>query len=149
VSAAVEAPANHHRAHAVVAAATLVFLLRTLALWHFQLRVVVPLTVSWLLVVAWSAVIPVQTVIRPLAGGFCDWTLDHLGAVYLFAFVFLFDALALAFTVLKLNRAGWRGLVRGLLPQTGADIRGEDVVSVMLVQRTTAFFVLQYALLIR
>ncbi|CEH18067.1 hypothetical protein CBOM_04494 [Ceraceosorus bombacis] len=143
-----------------LAATTLVFLLRTAAIWRLKPIVVIPLTISWIAVLALSVTLPINLNGVQLGGEWCTLDVSHITALGVVACVFVFDSLCLFLTVLRLNRTGWRGLLRGLLPGMWLSSRrkqeeaygepepSEDSVAVMLVERTVAFFSIQFVILI-
>lgn len=143
-------------------------MLRTISIWNMRTIVVLPLTISWLLIFAFAIALSVKTS-GTLENGVCSWDTPgfYVGALLgedcrdrstgrlltvsalapHSVAVAIFGLLCLCLTVLKLNRQKWRDVLKGLLPQSKPNLDLEDV-SVMLVQRTTAFFFVQFALII-
>ncbi|PWN50544.1 hypothetical protein IE53DRAFT_89531 [Violaceomyces palustris] len=126
----------------------LVFCMRTISIWQLQPHITYPLVLSWLLIVAFAVLLPVMSTGAQLPSSqFCSWHLNGLYMIGVFAALLLFDFLCLVLTVLKLNKAGWKGLTRGLFPSSRQNFDSEDLKT-MLLQRTTAFFFLQFLILI-
>ena len=131
-----------------ISATMLVFCLRTCSIWHMKQKVVSLVVSSWFLVVAFAVLLPVMSYGDQLpTSNFCAWHFNGLYVVGVFGALLLFDLLCLILTVCKLNKAGWRGLMHGLFPSSRINLDAEDVKT-MLVQKTTAFFALQFLFLI-
>ncbi|UZJ53385.1 hypothetical protein CBS101457_002705 [Exobasidium rhododendri] len=122
------------------------FLLRTIAIWNMRLTVIVPLTISWLVIVGFAIALPAKTHAQNV-DGVCLRALPDFYVGALFVGVFIFASLVLYFTVRKLHRQGWKALPRALLPQSKPNVDSDDV-NVMLVQRTTAFFAMQLVIIV-
>ena len=131
-----------------ISATMLVFCLRTCSIWHMKQKVVSLVVSAWFLVVAFAVLLPVMSYGDQLpTSSFCAWHFNGLYVVGVFGALLLFDLLCLILTVLKLNKAGWRGLLHGLFPSGRYNLDAEDVKT-MLVQKTTAFFAIQFLFLI-
>lgn len=131
-----------------ISATMLVFCLRTCSIWHMKQKVVSLVVSSWFLVVAFAVLLPVMSYGDQLpTSNFCAWHFNGLYVVGVFGALLLFDLLCLILTVCKLNKAGWRGLMHGLFPSSRINLDAEDVKT-MLVQKTTAFFAIQFLFLI-
>jgi len=128
---------------------TLVFCLRTINIWHLRRRVAFPLLASWTLIVGCCVALSWKGTYayNMLSGAdFCTWHLSRTYSVAVVCAVFIFDIVAFWLTALKLNRDGWAGLLKSLWPSTKQNLDAEDV-AVMLMQRTTVFFFMQFCLL--
>ncbi|KAN0062327.1 hypothetical protein ACQY0O_005209 [Thecaphora frezii] len=131
-----------------ISATMLVFCLRTCSIWQMRPKVVIPVVGAWLLVAAFAILLPAMSNGTHVeTSQFCAWHFNGLHVVGVFASLLLFDVLCLALTVSKLNKAGWRGIARGIFPSERHNYDSEDVKT-MLVQKTTAFFVIQFVFLI-
>ncbi|SPO31674.1 uncharacterized protein UTRI_06627_B [Ustilago trichophora] len=131
-----------------ISATMLVFCLRTCSIWHMKQKIVSLVVSSWFLVVAFAVLLPVMSYGDQLpTSNFCAWHFNGLYVVGVFGALLLFDLLCLILTVCKLNKAGWRGLINGLFPSSRINLDAEDVKT-MLVQKTTAFFAIQFLFLI-
>ncbi|GAC77031.1 hypothetical protein PANT_24c00012 [Moesziomyces antarcticus T-34] len=131
-----------------ISATMLVFCLRTCSIWHMKQKVVSLVVSAWLIVVSFAILLPVMSNGNQLpTSNFCSWHFNGLYVVGLFGALLLFDLLCLVLTVCKLNKAGWRGLVHGIFPSSRYNLDAEDVKT-MLVQKTTAFFAIQFLFLI-
>ncbi|KAJ1021934.1 hypothetical protein NDA16_003696 [Ustilago loliicola] len=131
-----------------ISATMLVFCLRTCSIWHMKQKVVSLVVSSWLLVVTFAVLLPVMSYGEQLpTSNFCAWYFNGLYVVGVFGALLLFDLLCLILTVCKLNKAGWRGLLHGIFPSSRYNLDSEDVKT-MLVQKTTAFFAIQFLFLI-
>ena len=131
-----------------ISATMCVFCLRTCSIWHMKRRVVWLVVSSWLLVTAFAVLLPIMSDgTRLPTSNFCSWHFNGLYMVGVFGALLLFDLLCLVLTVLKLNKSGWRGMMRGIVPSSRPNIDSEDVKT-MLVQKTTAFFVIQFVFLV-
>ncbi|SAM86272.1 uncharacterized protein UBRO_08720 [Ustilago bromivora] len=131
-----------------ISATMLVFCLRTCSIWHMQQKIVSLVVSSWLLVVAFAVLLPVMSYGNQLpTSNFCAWHFNGLYVIGVFGALLLFDLLCLVLTLCKLNKAGWRGLLRRIFPFSRFNLDSEDVKT-MLVQKTTAFFAIQFLFLI-
>lgn len=131
-----------------ISATMLVFCLRTCSIWHMKQKVVSLVVSAWLVVVAFAVLLPVMSYGTQLpTSNFCSWHFNGLYVVGVFGALLIFDLLCLLLTVCKLNKAGWRGLLHGLFPSSRHNLDAEDVKT-MLVQKTTAFFAIQFLFLI-
>ncbi|EPQ25646.1 uncharacterized protein PFL1_06783 [Pseudozyma flocculosa PF-1] len=131
-----------------ISATMLVFCLRTCSIWQMRSKVVIPVMTAWALVAAFAVLLPAMSDGTHVeSSNFCAWHFNGLYVVGVFASLLLFDVLCLVLTVLKLNKAGWRGIARGIFPSSRHNYDAEDVKT-MLVQKTTAFFVIQFVFLI-
>ncbi|GAC95015.1 hypothetical protein PHSY_002590 [Pseudozyma hubeiensis SY62] len=131
-----------------ISATMLVFCLRTCSIWHMRQKVVSLVVSAWFLVVAFAVLLPVMSNGSQLpTSNFCSWHFNGLYVVGVFGALLVFDLLCLVLTVCKLNKAGWRGLIRSLFPSGRHNLDAEDVKT-MLVQKTTAFFAIQFLFLI-
>lgn len=131
-----------------ISATMLVFCLRTCSIWHMKQKVVSLVVSAWLIVVSFAVLLPVMSYGNQLpTSNFCAWHFNGLYVVGVFGALLLFDLLCLVLTVCKLNKAGWRGLVHGIFPSSRYNLDAEDVKT-MLVQKTTAFFAIQFLFLI-
>ncbi|KAJ9476191.1 hypothetical protein PHBOTO_006314 [Pseudozyma hubeiensis] len=131
-----------------ISATMLVFCLRTCSIWHMKQKVVSLVVSAWFLVVAFAVLLPVMSNGSQLpTSNFCSWHFNGLYVVGVFGALLIFDLLCLVLTVCKLNKAGWRGLLRSLFPSARHNLDAEDVKT-MLVQKTTTFFAIQFLFLI-
>lgn len=131
-----------------ISATMLVFCLRACSIWHMHQKVVSLVVSAWFLVVAFAVLLPVMSRGTQLpTSNFCAWHFNGLYVVGVFGALLTFDLLCLIVTVCKLNKAGWRGLLHGLFPSSRHNLDSEDVKT-MLVQKTTAFFAIQFLFLI-
>ncbi|SNX87913.1 uncharacterized protein MEPE_06624 [Melanopsichium pennsylvanicum] len=131
-----------------ISATMLVFCLRTCSIWHMKQNVVSLVVSTWLLVVAFAVLLPVMSYGAQLpTSNFCAWHFNGLYVVGVFGALLLFELLCLILTVCKLNKDGWRGLTHGLFTSSRHNLDAEDVKT-MLVQKTTAFFIIQFLFLI-
>lgn len=131
-----------------ISATMLVFCLRTCSIWHMKQKVVSLVVSTWLLVVAFGILLPVMSYGSQLpTSNFCSWHFNGFYVVGVFGSLLIFDLVCLVLTVCKLNKAGWRGLLCSLFPSSRHNLDAEDVKTV-LVQKTTAFFAIQFLFLI-
>ncbi|SJX66446.1 uncharacterized protein SRS1_11256 [Sporisorium reilianum f. sp. reilianum] len=131
-----------------ISATMLVFCLRACSIWHMHQKVVSLVVSAWFMVVAFAVLLPVMSGGTQIpTSNFCAWHFNGLYVVGVFGALLVFDLICLIVTVCKLNKAGWRGLLHGLFPSSRHNLDAEDVKT-MLVQKTTAFFAIQFLFLI-
>lgn len=118
----------------------LVFITRTMALWNMDRRIIVVLTLAWLAAVGINLTLPGYGA-GLVMGGFCVWQIKGGWVGASMIAMAITSLLCLVLTVGKLNRQGWRGLLKSMQPSNSRSIDAEDV-SRVLVQRTTCFFVM-------
>ncbi|CAO1628547.1 unnamed protein product [Parajaminaea phylloscopi] len=125
-----------------------VFLLRTVNIWKMQAKAVVPLGCIMATMIGLCAALPWNlTVLAKPGDPFCAYQVGGKLSYVVLATCACFDAVNFTLLALKLSKPGFRGLLRCLLPQTKGNYDQEEV-SMMLLQRTGVFCVMQFGLLI-
>lgn len=125
-----------------------VFLLRTVNLWKMQPKAVVPLSCIMISMIALCAALPWRLLILVPAGDpFCSYQVGGALSYVVLATCAGFDAVNFVLLALKLSKPGIKGLFYCLTPQTKANYDHEEV-SLMLLQRTGIFVLVQFTLLI-
>lgn len=116
----------------------LVFIMRTVAIWNLDWRVNFILLIGWLATFGLSLALPIKGR-GVLHGGFCTWEIGGQWVGISMVTTAITCALCLIATIVKLNKHGWRGWYKSMIPSASRSIDAEDV-SRVLVQRTTLFF---------
>ncbi|KAE8222378.1 hypothetical protein CF319_g4416 [Tilletia indica] len=133
-----------------IASMHLIFMMRTISIWNLNHRVIAPLLLLWLTILAGSLVLGLVAETVHIPGSyFCTGQNNkgfQVAEVFVVTALVLFDLLCLALTVAKLNKLGWRGIINGFIPRHRSHYDAEDWAA-MLVHRTTLFCIVQFLLL--
>ncbi|KAK0529421.1 hypothetical protein OC835_004337 [Tilletia horrida] len=128
----------------------LIFMMRTISIWNLNHRVILPLLILWLIILAGSLTLGFASATEHIPGSFfCTGSNNkafQVSELFVLVALCLFDLLCLFLTVAKLNKLGVRGIINGFIPRQKAHYDAEDWAQ-MLVHRTTVFCFVQFALL--
>lgn len=124
----------------------LIFLLRTMAIWNLDVRVVWPLALAWFAMVGLELTMPIKAS-GVIIENFCTWSINGFYVGASMTSLAVTGLLCMILTVWKLNQRGWRGILRCFLPRQTHSIDSQEV-GAMLVQRTTVFVIILISIIV-